>query len=233
MRRISCFLSSSSTLERATNLKDSFWLSSQRGISTSGPDLVNDGSSSVRRYANFTVYKGKAALAVSPCLPTFREVDAGVSRVHKKGGVLLTFWPAVGQMKYDWQKKQAIALSPTEVGSLIALGPADSCDFLHDPAMKSSLEGQVKKSLSISPMKDGTGYVLHFTVVNNVQKTNERFVVPVTKAEFTAVRTVLSYVLPHIMGWTQAARPQPRSTVTDKPKEKTEVRPDPSVEWGR
>ncbi|RZR92792.1 hypothetical protein BHM03_00021147, partial [Ensete ventricosum] len=59
----------------------------------------------------------------------------------------------------------AIALSPTEVGSLIALGPADSCDFLHDPAMKSSfsLEGQVKKSLSISPMKDGTGYVLHFS----------------------------------------------------------------------
>ncbi|RWW14151.1 hypothetical protein GW17_00022102, partial [Ensete ventricosum] len=112
----------------------------------------------------------------------------------------------------------AIALSPTEVGSLIALGPAESCDFLHDPAMKSSfsLEGQVKKSLSISPMKDGSGYVLHFSkpsinclfplqlrntiiflciwtaVVNNVQKTNERFVVPVTKAEFTAVRTVLS-----------------------------------------
>lgn len=29
-------------------------------------------------------------------------------------------------------------------------------------------------------------------VVNNIQKTNERFSVPVTKAEFTAIRTVLS-----------------------------------------
>ncbi|CAL9122552.1 unnamed protein product [Musa textilis] len=272
MRRTSRFLSSSSILERATNVKDSFWLSSQHSISTSGPDLVNDGmdlnqksgclsnltdkcidlppfsptgsssvrppsaptgSSSVRRKAEYALYKGKAALSVSPILPTFREVDPGVSRVYKKGCVILTFWPAIGQRKYDWQKKQAFALSPTEVGSLIGLGSAESCEFFHDPLMKSRLEGQVKKSLSISPMKDKTGFLLNFSVVNNIQKTNEQFSVPVTRAEFTAIRTVLSYVLPHIMGWTQAARPQPPSTPTHTPKEQIEERPDPSFEWGR
>nr|AID68259.1 whirly transcription factor domain containing protein [Musa acuminata AAA Group] len=245
MRRTSRFLSCSSILERATNVKDSFWLTSQHSISTSGPDLVNDGSSSVRppfsptgsssvrRKAEYALYKGKAALSVSPVLPTFREVDSGVSRVYKKGCVILTFWPVVGVRKYDWQKKQAFALSPTEVGSLIGLGPAESCEFFHDPSMKSSLEGQVKKSLSISPMKDKTGILLNFSVVNNIQKTNERFSVPVTKAEFTAIRTVLSYVLPHIMGWTQAASPQPPSTATHTPKEQIEERPDPSLEWGR
>ncbi|XP_064970363.1 single-stranded DNA-binding protein WHY2, mitochondrial-like isoform X3 [Musa acuminata AAA Group] len=192
MRRTSRFLSCSSILERATNVKDSFWLTSQHSISTSGPDLVNDGSSSVRRKAEYTLYKGKAALSVSPVLPTFREVDSGISRVYKKGCVILTFWPAIGQRKYDWQKKQAFALSPTEVGSFIGLGPAESCEFFHDPSMKSSLEGQVKKSLSISPMKDKTGFLLNFSVVNNIQKTNERFSLPVTMAEFTAIRTVFS-----------------------------------------
>ncbi|CAL9764626.1 unnamed protein product [Musa acuminata subsp. burmannicoides] len=259
MRRTSRFLSCSSILERAANVNDSFWLSSQHSISTSGPDLVNDGmdlnqksgclsnltdkcfdlppfsptGSSVRRYADYTVFKGKAALSVSPVLPTFREVDSGVSRVSKKGCVILTFWPAIGQRKYDWQKKQAFALSPTEVGSLIGLGPAESCEFFHDPAMKSRLEGQVKKSLSISPMNDKAGYLLNLSVINNIQKTNERFSLPVTKAEFTAIRTVFSYVLPHIMGWTQAASPQPPSTATHTPKEQIEERPDPSLEWGR
>ena len=82
---------------------------------------------------------------------------------------------------------QLFALSATEVGSLISLGPTESCEFFHDPSMKSrlatiynhakllsapspllsapflksdvySLEGQVKKTLTISPLNDGSGY---------------------------------------------------------------------------
>lgn len=37
---------------------------------------------------------------------------------------------------------QYFALSPTEVGSLVSLGSSDSCEFLHDPSMKSRLEPQ-------------------------------------------------------------------------------------------
>nr|AIP90103.1 whirly transcription factor domain-containing protein [Musa AB Group] len=78
---------------------------------------------------------------------------------------MLTFWPAIGQRKYDWEKKQVFALSATEVGSLIGLGPAESCEFLHDPSMKSSLEGQVKKSLSISPLGNDNGYFLNLLYI--------------------------------------------------------------------
>ncbi|KAG1331227.1 single-stranded DNA-bindig protein WHY2, mitochondrial [Cocos nucifera] len=224
-------------LGKATKIKDTFWLSAfscQHGISTSGPDLVaNAGNFSHRRFADYTIFKGKAALSVSPKLPSFCKVDSGSSRVDRKGVVMMTFWPAVGQRKYDWQKKQFFALSPTEVGSLISLGPDESCEFLHDPSMKSSLEGQVRKSLSVTPLGNSSGYFLNLTVVNTIQKTNERFSLPVTKAEFAVMRTALSYALPHIMGWDQVIRPQlpniPRST----PKQQSDVLPDPDFEWGR
>ncbi|XP_064938383.1 single-stranded DNA-binding protein WHY2, mitochondrial-like isoform X1 [Musa acuminata AAA Group] len=231
--RFSRFLSSSkSVLGRAANIKDSYWLKTQHGFSTSGPDLVTDaGSTSIGRFANYTVFKGKAALSMKPILPAIRELDQSrSSRVYRNGSVILTFWPAVGQRKYDWEKKQVFALSATEVGSLIGLGPTESCEFLHDPSMKSSLEGQVKKSLSISPLGNDNGYFINLSVVNNIQKTNERLSVPISKAEFTVIRTVLSYVLPHIMGWPQAMmRAQQPTTETKTSKS----RPDPIFEWGR
>ncbi|RWV92904.1 hypothetical protein GW17_00044678 [Ensete ventricosum] len=230
---ILCKLASKSILGRAANVKDSYWLNTQHGITTSGPDLVTDGSSSIGRFANYTVFKGKAALSVKPILPDIRELDSRSSRTYRNGGVMLTFWPAVGQRKYDWEKKQVFALSPTEVGSFIGLGPAESCEFFHDPSMKSSLEGQVKKSLSISPLSNDNGYFLNISVVNNIQKTNERLSVPVTKAEFTVIRTVLSYVLPHILGWPRAMRSHQPNTEKKMSKQQGELRPDPSFEWGR
>ncbi|XP_017699270.1 single-stranded DNA-binding protein WHY2, mitochondrial isoform X2 [Phoenix dactylifera] len=223
-------------LRKATKIKDTFWLSafsSQHGISTSGPDLVANGNFSGRRFAQYTIFKGKAALSVSPKLPSFCIMDSGSSRVDRKGGVMLTFWPAVGQRKYDWQKKQVFALSPTEVGSLISLGPDESCEFLHDPSMKSSLEGQVKKSLSVTPLGNSSGYFLNLNVVNTVQKTNERFSLPVTKAEFAVMRTALSYVLPHIMGWDQVIGPRLPNIPQNTPRQRREVLPDPDFEWGR
>lgn len=210
-----------------------FWLStfsSRHGISTAGSDLLANGSYG-RTSANYTIFKGKAALSVRPKLPNFK-VDSGSSRIDKKGAVFLTFWPAVGLRKYDWEKKQIFALSPTEVGSLISIGPAESCEFLHDPSMKSSLEGQVKKSLSITPLSNDGGYFLNLTVMNLIQKTNERFSVPVTKAEFTVMRTALSYALPHIMGWGMTIGPQLPSTVLTPPKQRQPPL-DPDFEWGR
>eukprot|EP00494_Astrolonche_serrata_P018935 UN19132 len=84
--------------------------------------------------------------------------------------------------------------------------------------MKSSHEGQVKKSLSITPLGSDNGYFVNITVLNNVQKTNERLSVPVTKAEFAVMRTALSFALPHIMGWDQALSTHPQSTSTSASK---------------
>ncbi|KAK9991359.1 hypothetical protein SO802_026344 [Lithocarpus litseifolius] len=56
--------------------------------------------------------------------------------------------------------QKVFALSPTEVGSMISLGPKDSCEFFHDPSMLSSNAGQVRKSLTIKAHADGTGYLI-------------------------------------------------------------------------
>lgn len=202
----------------------------EHALSTSAANV--DENASARKFASYTVFKGKAALSISPILPNFTKIESGGSRVKKNGSVMLTFFPAVGQRQYDYSKKQLFALSPTEVGSLISLGSAESCEFFHDPSMKSSHEGQVKKSLSITPLGNDNGYFVNITVLNNVQKTNERLSVPVTKAEFAVMRTALSYALPHIMGWDQALTSHPQSPTAPASKPRVE-RPHPDSEWER
>ncbi|XP_021775303.1 single-stranded DNA-bindig protein WHY2, mitochondrial-like [Chenopodium quinoa] len=186
-------------LKRSNLTQDVFCLHALMGcagMSTVGQKtFTND-----RIFAPYYVYKGKAAFSAEPIPPKFCKVDSGI-RVKRQGFIMMSFSPSVGERKYDWQRKQMFALSPTEVGSLIALGPNGSCDFFHDPAMQTSNAGQVRKSLSIKPSPDGTGYFMSLSVTNNITKTNERFSVPVTSAEFAVMRTSFSFALPHIMGW--------------------------------
>uniref|UniRef100_A0A0E0JVS8 Uncharacterized protein n=1 Tax=Oryza punctata TaxID=4537 RepID=A0A0E0JVS8_ORYPU len=228
MQRLSRFVPSSS--RRVTDLKDALWsgsLTFQHALST----FAADENTSGRKFASYTVFKGKAALSMHPILPSFSKLESGGSRVNKNGSVMLTFFPAVGQRKYDYSKKQLFALSPTEVGSLISLGPAESCEFFHDPSMKSSHEGQVKKSLSVTPLGNDSGYFLNITVLNNLQKTTERLSLPISKAEFTVMRTALSFALPHILGWDQAlTNHQPSPSAASKPRVE---RPHPDSEWER
>ncbi|XP_042484876.1 single-stranded DNA-binding protein WHY2, mitochondrial isoform X2 [Macadamia integrifolia] len=190
---------------RACNVKDCTWLQNLpfRGIVTSSQEL---GEKSGKIFADYTVFKGKAAFSIRPSLPTFRKLDTGGSKIDRMGSMMLTFWPAIGQRKYDWEKKQVFALSPTEVGSVISLGLNDSCEFFHDPSMKTSLAGQVRKSLSVTPIADGGGYFFSLSVVNNNLKTNDRLSVPITSAEFAVIRTTCSFILPHLMGWNQYSR---------------------------
>lgn len=189
---------------KVDNVKDALCLPcllSRAGMSTTGQSSGAGGIPVARIFAPYSIYKGKAAVSVDPILPTFTKMDSGHFRVERKGCILLTFWPAVGERKYDWGKKQVFALSATEVGSLISMGSKDSSEFFHDPSMKSSNAGQVRKSLSIKAVPDGTGYFVSLNVVNNLTKITERFVVPVTTAEFMVMKTACSYALPHIMGW--------------------------------
>ncbi|KAL5213416.1 hypothetical protein ABZP36_024263 [Zizania latifolia] len=227
MLRLSRFLPSSS--RRVTELNNALWsgsLTIQHALSTSAADENRSG----RKFASYTVFKGKAALSMHPILPNFSKLESGGSRVNKNGSVMLTFFPAVGQRKYDYSKKLLFALSPTEVGSLISLGPAESCEFFHDPSMKSSHEGQVKKSLSITPVGNDSGYFLNIAVLNNVQKTTERLSLPITKAEFAVMRTALSFALPHILGWDQVLTNHHHPPSLSA---KAERRSHPDLEWDR
>lgn len=124
---------------------------------------------------------------------------------------------------------QRFALSATEVGSLIAMGPQDSCEFFHDPSMKSSNAGQVRKSLSIKPHSNG--YFVSLTVVNTLLNTKDNFSVPVTTAEFAVMKTACSFALPHIMGWdrlTSLTNQQSSEKVSFQPKMNSHIL---DLEW--
>ncbi|XWS24663.1 hypothetical protein CRYUN_Cryun27aG0002000 [Craigia yunnanensis] len=199
---------SSQTLlsEKCVDVRDvlcSHAFESRAAFSTSVHDFAAKGNSNARVFAPYTVYKGKAALSVSPLLPTFSKIDSGSAglKVDRRGSMMLTFWPAVAERKYDWEKRQKFALSPTEVGSLISMGAHDVSEFFHDPSMKSSNAGQVSKKLYIKALDGGNGYMVSLTVTNNILKSNERFNVPVTTAEFAVLKTACSFALPHIIGW--------------------------------
>ncbi|KAM3287630.1 single-stranded DNA-binding protein WHY2, mitochondrial isoform X1 [Capsicum chacoense] len=215
-------------------VKDSIWkhaINTFAGFSSVRQYGAADaGKLAGRVFAPYSVFKGKAALSAEPRLPTFNKMDSGVVKLNRRGVIMLTFWPSIGERKYDWEKRQLFALSATEVGSLISMGTKDSCEFFHDPSMQSSNAGQVRKSLSIKSNADGTGYFVSLSVVNNNLKTNDRFTVPVTTAEFAVMRTAFSFALPHIMGWDRFTN-RPSECISQSP---AKVVPQlTEVEWCR
>lgn len=191
-------------------------LLSRASFSTVREAYSTGGKSACLVFAPYTVYKGKAALSARPILPTFSKLDSGGLKVDRRGTIMLTLWPAVGERKYDWEKKQSFALSATEVGSLISLGPKESCEFFHDPSKLSSNEGKVKKNLSVKP--NDNGYFFQLNVTNSILKTNDRYTVPVSTAEFAVMRTAFSFALPHIMGWDRYTNQAPMSLNENPPK---------------
>ncbi|KAH7519759.1 hypothetical protein FEM48_Zijuj08G0071200 [Ziziphus jujuba var. spinosa] len=220
--------------------------SHRAGISTSGQNIAVKGSIGDRIFAPYTIFKGKAALSVAPMLPTFTKLESGSLVVDRRGSIMLTFMPAIGERKYDRERRQVFSLSATEVGSLISLGADESCEFFHDPSMLtrsvSALSvilvemsvhsrtelviarflcigkhitcnaGQVRKSLSIKPHGNGSGYFIALSVVNNLLKSKDNLGVPVTTAEFAVMKTACSFALPHIMGWDRLTNKMPRGT---------------------
>ncbi|XP_057949093.1 single-stranded DNA-binding protein WHY1, chloroplastic-like isoform X2 [Malania oleifera] len=111
-----------------------------------------------RVYVGHSIYKGKAALTVEPKAPEFTSLDSGALKLSKEGYALLQFAPASGVRQYDWGRKQVFSLSVTEIGTLISLGPKESCEFFHDPFKGKSEEGQVRKVLKVEPLPDGSGH---------------------------------------------------------------------------
>uniref|UniRef100_A0A1D1ZK83 Anthranilate synthase component I-2, chloroplastic n=1 Tax=Anthurium amnicola TaxID=1678845 RepID=A0A1D1ZK83_9ARAE len=221
--------------QQVSNVKEASKLSRftfQNDFSTSKHNFVANETFISRTYADFAIFKGKAALSVFPVMPKFSKMDSGCFIIDKKGVVMLKFMPAIGVRKYDPQRKQVFALSPTEVGCLISLGPQDSCEFFHDPSMKSSLEGQVKKTLTVNPTSNDGGYFITLNVTNVSEKISERFSLPLSKAEFAVLRASFSFILPHIMGWDRLTAPQP-AIVGSNPPKLSAMQLSPELEWDK
>ncbi|CAI9294256.1 unnamed protein product [Lactuca saligna] len=80
-------------------------------------------------FMGFEVMEMQGALKVLDEMPDY----FGYAKVDRRGLIMLTFRPAIGERKCDSEKETV-----TEVGSFISLGPGDSCEFFHDPLIQLS-----------------------------------------------------------------------------------------------
>ncbi|KAK3128381.1 hypothetical protein QOZ80_6BG0460790 [Eleusine coracana subsp. coracana] len=160
-----------------------------------------NGSQEGRVFTSYSIYKGKAALSFDPRPPQFVLLDSGAYKVAKEGCVLLQFAPAVATRQYDWSRKQVFSLSVWEIGTLLTLGPTDSCEFFHDPFKGRSEEGKVRKVLKVEPTPDGNGRFFNLSVQNRLLNIDESIYIPISKGEFAVIVSTLNYIIPHLMGW--------------------------------
>ena len=162
----------------------------------------NDGQSNAKTFVSYVVYKGKAALSFKPIPPTFTQ--KGSSKIVSRfGGMLLEFAPSVGLRQYDWTKKAAFLLEPTECGAIIGFDmytKTSTVDLFHDPNMGNNNAGQVSKKLKITVSPDGKGLFISLQVTDKVAGTSN-LSVPVTSAEFEVVRNLLEFSLPRFLGF--------------------------------
>ncbi|CAM8912768.1 unnamed protein product [Rhodiola kirilowii] len=158
-------------------------------------------SPSPRVFVGYSIYKGKAALTVEPRAPEFALMDSGAYKISKDGFVYLQFAPASGVRQYDWSRKQVFSLSVFEIGTIISLGPKDSCEFFHDPFRGRSDEGKVRKVLKVEPLPDGSGHFFNLSVQIKLMNVDESIYIPINKAELAVLVSALKFILPYLLGW--------------------------------
>ncbi|KAK8493707.1 hypothetical protein V6N12_019294 [Hibiscus sabdariffa] len=173
----------------------------QRFNNSSSTSPPPSSGSPPRYYVGHSIYKGKAALTVEPKAPEFVPLDSGAFKISREGFVLLQFAPAAGVRQYDWGRKQVFSLSVTEIGTLISLGTKESCEFFHDPFKGKSDEGKVRKVLKVEPLPDGSGHFFNLGVQNKLLNMDESIYIPITRAEFTVLKSAFSFILPYLLGW--------------------------------
>ncbi|XP_075524435.1 single-stranded DNA-binding protein WHY1, chloroplastic-like isoform X2 [Primulina tabacum] len=190
----------------------------QRFSSLESPSPFQNGQLPPRVYVGYTIYKGKAALAVDPRPPEFSPLDSGAFKLSKEGFILLQFAPTAGVRQYDWSRKQLFSLSVTEIGNIISLGTRDSCEFFHDPHKGRSEEGKVRKLLKVEPLPDGSGHFFNLSVQNKLINVDENIYIPITKAEFAVLVSSFNFILPYLLGWhtfANSTRPEDASRLNN------------------
>ena len=160
--------------------------------------------SSSRVYTSYDIFKGKSAMNVKVITPTFTQSSSGGPLSLKKAGALLLECAPGAARSYDWSKKLAMALSVTEMAEILAFTTeAGSLEFVHDPAAGQANAGQTVKTLRVSVMPDGKG-----VFVNMAQRdkggASTQLAVPLSWGEFAAVRSLIDFSIPRLLGWDRA-----------------------------
>ncbi|CAM6120938.1 unnamed protein product [Calypogeia fissa] len=165
------------------------------------------GSQGRRAFADYTFYKGKGAMSMKPGKPVFKTLDTGDLKLEKEGCMYLEFAPALGPRQYDWSRRQIIALSVLELGTLVGLSMGETCEFFHDPLMGKSDAGKIRKVLKVEPMSDQTGFFFNLYVSNKLEALEARISIALTRAEYSVLRSSANYMIPYLMGWHMVVDP--------------------------
>nr|ACJ84322.1 unknown [Medicago truncatula] len=174
---------------------------------TTPPNNPLVGALPPRVYVGHSIYKGKAALTITPTPPKFVTLDSGAYKISRDGCLLLQFAPSVGPRQYDWNRKQLFMLSVDEMGSVISLGARESCEFFHDPFKGGSDEGKVRKVLKIEPFPDGSGFFFNLSVQDKIVNVDVSMNIPVSKAELSVLRSIFKYIMPYLLVGTRLLTP--------------------------
>ncbi len=160
-------------------------------------------------FVDYGVYKSKGAMKLKAVRPTF-ETDANGRKIMKRaGGVLLELANAAsaGSRSYDWTNKSSFMLSGTEAAELAdRLASDGACSFFHDPNAGSANRGSVNKAFKVEPMPDGSGgvFVNLSTTANGTKAFHS---VPVSYGESAAIRRVLAFLVPRVLGFDDVFAP--------------------------
>lgn len=169
----------------------------------------------MKYFLHHTFYKGKSALSFQPKEPIIRRRESGAFALEKEGWLCMTFAPSTGPQRYDWNRKQCIALSPVELGGIISLTTSEKVEYFHDPHKGSSNEGMVGKCLKVEGMPDKSGFFFNLSVLDKLVGIDERFSVPLTKGDFAVLKSLSNFIIPYLMGWHSLVNPL--SIVQDDP----------------
>ncbi|GIL72140.1 hypothetical protein Vretimale_455 [Volvox reticuliferus] len=166
-------------------------------------------SASERTYSDFHIYKTRAAMAVRLLPPIFTS-ENGYKTRNRDGVMLLEFAsanpgqqpnggppPAGGiNRTYNWANKVSFALSPVELGNILAgdaIGTEKGLVMFHDPA-KTGKVGEPVKRLTLKQMQDGA-------ISFSLNAGHDNVSVPVTKGEFEVLKSLAQFAIPRLMGF--------------------------------
>ena len=141
---------------------------------------------------DYTVFKGKGAMAVKVVKPTWERVpSSNALKIARRGTVLLEFANSTGEREYDWTNKEAFALNVVECADImVAVESGQEKQFYHDPNKMSSGEGTVSKTLRISPGRD-SGYFFSLSVSNKAAGTQKKYDANVTPGELRVISRIM------------------------------------------
>jgi Whirly transcription factor len=124
-----------------TSIRSTRVENNERRSSTTTLQSSSDGSQE-RTFANYVIYKSKAAVSLKVIPPTFQSSGTKSRTVSREGGLFFEFALAAGPKEYDWTKKGTFLLSAAECGELLLFDASrPNLEFFHDPNMGAANAG--------------------------------------------------------------------------------------------